>query len=126
MKYTILLIICLLLVGCTPEPPPIEPPPIPCAELAQLMVIYNGRVLTSNEVVEVPINQVMTFEAKGFDITGMIDACVEGNDVEWVAGCPTMHWENETGLVNRIVAKKDCNLWVKVGPITAVWIVKVI
>ena len=82
MKYTILLIVCLLLSGCwlfpTPVEPVIEPEPIPCAELAQLGVIYDGRVLEQGEVVQIPYNTKVSFTVQGFDITGTLDACLDG------------------------------------------------
>ena len=81
MKYLILLIICLLLIGCVP--PPIEP--IPCAELAQLQIIYEGRYLMQGEVVEIPYNEKVLFEVQGFDITGTLDACIDGSQITWGA-----------------------------------------
>ena len=101
MKYTILLIICLLLSGCTPIiPEPIEP--IPCAELAQLKVIYNGRYLISGEVIEIPNNTKVLFEVQGFDITGTLDACIDGSQISWGAGCPCTHWDTPVGVTNMV------------------------
>jgi len=103
MKYTILLIICLLLSGCWLFPEPIiEPEPIPCAELAQLGVIYDGRYLVSGEVVEIPYNEKVMFEVKGLDITGTLDACLDGGEISWGNSCPCTHWGIPVGVSNAV------------------------
>ena len=99
MKYTILLIVCLLLVGCVPEPP-IEP--VPCAELAKLKVIYEGRYLVQGEVVEIPYNTKVLFEVQGVDITGTLDACIDGSQITWGASCPVTHWDIPVGVTNMV------------------------
>ena len=118
MKYTILLIICLALTGCWlfPEPIP-EPEPIPCAELAQLGVIYNGRYLVSGEVIEIPYNTKVMFRVQGFDVTGTLDACVDGNKISWNAGCPCTHWDIADGVTNMVWTNNSAlnikrNVWV--------------
>ena len=64
-KITLILIICLTLSGCWLFPEPIiEPEPIPCAELAQLGVIYNGKYLMQGEVIEIPYNEKVMLECK--------------------------------------------------------------
>ena len=98
-KITLMIIICLALAGCVPEPP-IEP--IPCAELAQLAVIYDGRYLVQGEVVEIPYNTKVEFEVKGLDITGTLDACLDGGEITWGANCPCTHWDIPNGVENMV------------------------
>ena len=117
MKYILLLIICLLLVGCVPEPP-IEPPDIPCADLAKLQVIYEGRYLVSGEVIEIPNNTKVLFEVQGFDITGTLDACIDGSQISWENSCPVTHWDTPVGNTNMVWTNNSTlniqrNVWVR-------------
>jgi len=118
MKYTILLIICLALTGCWlfPEPIP-EPEPIPCAELAQLGVIYNGRYLVSGEVIEIPYNTKVMFRVQGFDVTGTLDACLDGSQISWGASCPCVYWDTPIDNINYVYVNNSTlniqrNVWV--------------
>jgi len=116
MKLTLLLIICLLLTGCWLFPTP-EPEPIPCAELAQLGVIYNGRYLVKGEVVQIPYNEKVMFTVQGFDISGTLDACLDGNEISWNASCPCTHWGIADGVTNAVWTNNSTlniqrNVWV--------------
>jgi len=116
MKYTILLIISLLLSGCWLFPEPI-PEPIPCAELAQLGVIYDGRYLVKGEVIEIPYNTKVMFRVQGLDVTGTLDACLDGGEISWNASCPCTHWGIPVGLSNKVWTNNSTlnmqrNVWV--------------
>ena len=103
MKLTLLLIICLLLSGCWLFPEPIiEPEPIPCAELAKLAVIYDGRYLVQGEVVQIPYNTKVMFAVQGFDISGTLDACLDGGEISWNASCPVVYWGIADGVENSV------------------------
>jgi len=135
MKLTLLLIICLLLSGCwlfpTPEPV-IEPEPIPCAELAKLAVSYNGIVLESGEVIEIPYNTKVLFEVQGLDVTGTLDACLDGGEISWGNSCSCTHWGIADGVVNYVYVNNSTlniqrNVWVHhVGGQSFGWKVEVI
>ena len=117
MKLTLLLIICLLLTGCWLFPTP-EPEPIPCAEFAQLQVIYNGRYLVSGEVVEIPYNTKVMFRVQGLDVTGTLDACLDGGEISWGASCPCTHWGIADGVENSVYVNNSTlnfprDVWVK-------------
>ena len=121
MKKIILgLVLCFLLAGCWlfPIPDPIiEPEPIPCAELAQLGVVYDGRYLLSGEVVEIPYNEKVKFEVKGLDITGTLDACLDGGEISWGASCPVVYWGVPNGVENSVYVNNSTlnfprNVWV--------------
>ena len=119
MKYAILLIVCLLLSGCWLFPEPvIEPEPIPCAELAQFQVSCNGIVLESGEVVLIPYNEKVMFTVQGFDITGTLDACLNGSEITWGASCPCTHWGIPVGVTNMVYVNNSTlnfprNVWVR-------------
>ena len=113
-KITLMIIICLALAGCVPEPP-IEP--IPCAELAQLKVIYDGRYLVSGEVIEIPYNEKVMFTVQGFDVTGTLDACLDGGEISWNASCPVVYWGIADGVENSVYVNNSTlniqrNVWV--------------
>ena len=116
MKYLILIIICLLLSGCWLFPTP-EPEPIPCAELAKLAVIYDGRYLVQGEVVQIPYNTKVMFTVQGFDISGTLDACLDGIEISWGASCPCTHWGIPVGVTNMVYVNNSTlniqrNVWV--------------
>ena len=116
MKLTLLLIICLLLSGCWLFPTP-EPEPIPCAELAQLGVIYNGRYLVKGEVVQIPYNEKVMFRVQGLDVTGTLDTCLDGGEISWGNSCPCTHWGIADGVVNMVYVNNSTlnmqrNVWV--------------
>jgi len=118
MKYTLLLIICLTLSGCWLFPEPIiEPEPIPCAELAQLKVIYDGRYLTQGEVIEIPYNEKVMFRVQGLDATGDLDACLDNNEISWNNSCPCVHWGTSVDNINYVYVNNSTlnfprNVWV--------------
>ena len=117
MKYTILLIICLLLTGCWLFPEP-TPEPITCAELAQLQVVYDGRYLVSGEVVQIPYNKKVMFTVKGLDITGTLDACLDGGEISWGNSCPCTYWDIPVGNTNMVWVNNSTlnfprNVWVR-------------
>ena len=128
-KITLMIIICLALAGCVPEPP-IEP--IPCAELAQLAVIYDGRYLVKGEVAEIPYNEKVMFKVQGFDITGTLDACLYGGEISWGNSCPCTHWGIADGVTNSVYVNNNTlnfprNVWVHhVGGLSFGWKVEVI
>lgn len=105
---------------------------IPCAVLKKLQVLYAGRFLTSGEVVEVPYNKNVGFEAKGFDITGTKEACINGSEVMWLKSCECTHWEYPDGLTNNVLVNSQAknvarNVWIKyTNGITFSWKVKVV
>ena len=102
-KITLILIICLTLSGCWLFPEPIiAPEPIPCAELAQLGVIYDGRYLVKGEVIEIPYNTKVMFKVQGLDISGTLDACLDGGEITWGANCPCTHWDIPNGVENMV------------------------
>ena len=101
MKYILLIVFCLLLTGCWLFPTP-EPEPIPCAELAQLKVIYDGRYLTQGEVIEIPYNEKVMFRVQGLDATGDLDACLDNNEISWNNSCPCVHWGIPVGNTNYV------------------------
>ena len=116
-KITLMIIICLLLSGCWLFPTP-EPEPIPCAELAQLAVIYDGRYLEKGEVVEIPYNEKVLFKVKGLDITGTLDACLDGGEISWNASCPVVYWGIADGVENSVYVNNSTlnfprDVWVK-------------
>ena len=82
---------------------PVEEPEEPCAVLKKLAVLYAGRFLASGEIVEVPYNQNVKFEVKGFDITGTKEACINGSEVLWLKSCDVVHWEYPDGLTNNVL-----------------------
>ena len=131
MKLTLLLIICLLLTGCWLFPTP-EPEPIPCAELAQLGVIYNGRYLVKGEVIEIPYNTKVLFKVQGLDVTGTLDACIDCEEISWGASCPCTHWGIADGTTNMVWTNNSTlniqrNVYVKYyNGITFSWRVEVI
>jgi hypothetical protein len=108
-----------------------EPEPEPCVELKKLSVIYNGRFLTSGEVVKIPYNVKVAFTAKGFDITGTKEACLEGKDLLWDKSCPCTYWDSVNGLTNSVRTNNKTknvarNVWVKCNGISFNWKVMVI
>ena len=130
-KITLILIICLTLSGCWLFPTP-EPEPIPCAELWQLKIIYDGRYLVSNEVIEIPYNTKVMFTVQGFDVTDTLDACIDGSQVTWGASCPCTHWGIADGTTNMVWTNNSTlniqrNVYVKYyNGITFSWRVEVI
>jgi hypothetical protein len=113
---------------------PVEPvnPEKPCVVLKKLFVLYKGRFLVSGEVVEVPYNQNIKFEVKGFDITGTKEACINGSEVMWLKSCEPVQWEYPDGLTNNVLVNNKTvnvarNVWVKYSNgITFSWKVKVV
>ena len=130
MKLTLLLIICLLLTGCWLFPEP-TPEPITCAELAQLQVVYDGRYLTRGEVIEIPFNTKVLFRVQGFDITGTLDACLDGSEITWGNSCPCTHWGIPDGVKNSVYVNNSTlnmqrNVWVHhVGGQSVGWKIEV-
>ena len=115
-KITLMLIICLALTGCWLFPTP-EPEPIPCAELAQLGVSYDGRYLVQGEVIEIPYNTKVMFRVQGFDVTGTLDACLDGGEISWNASCPCVYWDTLNGVTNMVYVNNSTlnfprNVWV--------------
>jgi len=109
-----------------------EPEEEPCAELKKLAILYKGKYLVSQEVVEVSYNTPVVFEVQGFDVTGTKEACIDGNQVMWLKGCDVVHWTNSNGLVNSVLVNDNTKdtpreVWVKYSNgLTFIWKVKVV
>jgi len=104
----------------------------PCEELRNLAVLYKGRYLVRDEVIQVSYNTLVQFEVKGFDITGTKEACIEGSQVIWNKSCPCTYWSYPTGLINYVrvnnkALNKKRNVWVKhSNGVTFGWRVEVV
>ena len=88
------------------------------AELKKLAVIYEGRFLAQDEVIEVPYNEKVSFKAKGFDISGTKEICISGNQAIWLKSCPCVHWEFDSGIINSVWVNNKTkniarNVWIK-------------
>jgi hypothetical protein len=90
-------------IDCKPD----EVKPEPCAELKKLNVLYAGRFLAFGEIVEVPYNQSVSFEVKGFDVTGTKEACINGSEIMWLKSCECTHWEYPDGLTNSVLVNNQ-------------------
>lgn len=101
-------------------------------ELKKLAVIYQGKYLTSQEIVKIPYNTSVTFTVEGFDITGTKEVCIQGNQIMWLKSCPSVHWINNDGRINSVyISNKTKNIarevWVKYSNgITFSWKVEVV
>ena len=89
-----------------------------CEELKKLAVYYNGKALSSREIVKIGNNVKVEFRVAGYDITGTKDACIKGEDVFWGKSCPCTFWEDLDGLTNKVWTNNQTlntprNVWVK-------------